>query len=279
MKYQNSEKGFLMDPDKSKQIGWFMNFLNIDYDKASFKERSNLLEDMRLSFGRTLHSDFSDYESQSLSIEMKEVLLAEKGETAKRLQNKLTELVDGMNQGFQKIKNSPSKESESLNIEEVEDLRVLDRININVSNVRIIIENKPKIIRHPEKRQMWKVYWPDGTLENSPIRLDIIPNEDDEGFAFTFLKSIEGIPLSFIRRCEECRKWFVQKSKHDQIFCSVNCRARKHVRAWRTNKKEKDVNIEVPNNRSTEIRQENKIKEKGVRKIRFPKGPKRERED
>jgi len=251
-----------MDPEKAKQIGWFMNFLNIDYDKASFEERYHLLQDMNLTFGRCLHSDFSDHDSPSLNREMRGVLLSEKGETVKRLQSKLINLLDGLNQNIHKIKNSQGKVSEALNIEEVENLQTLGRINVVISDVKIMVEKRPKIVRHPEHSQMWKAYWPDGTLDDSAIRLEIIPKEDDEGFVFTFFGSIEGMPLSFIRRCGECDKWFVQRSKHEQIFCSVNCRARKNVRAWRTTKKTGELG-----------------KRNDVRKIRFPKSPEKERED
>jgi hypothetical protein len=215
--------------NKKKQIEWFIGLMNFDFEKASSSEILDLIMNMQIAFGRPLHPDLLTPQS---SVWNPEITL----EILKHLREILMKFVVELKRKFREVKKL-NDDGALMKLNDITDLQNLFEIKTN-AKVTLSLENKPKLKRDPEKRDMWKVYWPDRTLENSPLHVVISPEGGDEAFLFSFALAVNEIPLSFLRNCPECRKWFFQFGK-TRLFCSPQCRARRGMRQLRQLRKKR----------------------------------------
>jgi hypothetical protein len=79
-----------------------------------------------------------------------------------------------------------------------------------------------------------------GELEQIPIKILFEAEPAQDILVFHFIRTLEGLPLGSIRRCQECDLWFVHFSKHEKLFCSNTCASRYGARRRRKEEKEKD---------------------------------------
>lgn len=244
-----------MKQQKKKQIEWFLELANMDFENDTPESQLDLLQRMINVFGKTLHPDFSDLrptlwepetwnamtESEpGLLREMAENLLDAKRGSFVRIQGILREFINGMNQRFDNAKRYQQDGGEPLReigLSDITNLRTLGQFDIE-GDIRVMIRNKPKLERHPKKNRMWVAYWSRDRLENSPVEIMITPRGSDEGFLFSFVKTLDGVPLTFVRSCSECGNWFLQSGKRERGSCSTRCKARKANRERRRRVKE-----------------------------------------
>jgi len=62
---------------------------------------------------------------------------------------------------------------------------------------------------------------------DTPFLLSIIASNDPDTLIIWFCRALEGAPLRVIKRCPECKKWFLHTSRREKRFCSNRCAARK----------------------------------------------------
>jgi len=44
---------------------------------------------------------------------------------------------------------------------------------------------------------------------------------------YYFVQSLQGLPVSSLKQCDECSGWFIQETKRNKIFCSSRCATKK----------------------------------------------------
>jgi hypothetical protein len=89
-------------------------------------------------------------------------------------------------------------------------------------------------------------------LPNTPISIELkeldgkinvtySSNDITETLLVYFVKALSGLPTQAIRRCPECKKWFLHLSARRKEFCSNKCAAKKGSRDQRRSFKEKKI--------------------------------------
>jgi hypothetical protein len=219
-----------MTKDNKKRVEWFLRLINSDFRDGFPQPNQSLFQDMQRIFGRSLHPDLASLNSVQWNPELAEAQLREKAPVLKRLQKSLegflTEALDKIND-LRKYQGKDGIVLDKATPSELIELRALGQFTVPI-RVRLILHNPPKLERNQNNKDRWIAYWPDNTLDNSPIESDIIPEEGDSGFLFAFAQALNGIYWTNIRRCTECRAWFLQSGKRERIFCSGRCRVKNY---------------------------------------------------
>jgi hypothetical protein len=173
-----------------------------------------------------------------------------------------------MHQKLDELERLSKDTTRAFEAEEIADLQILRRLDMSLTDIRLEVKNKPIIESHESENQKWRVYWPHKTLMNSTLEMVFTPKRDDQGFLFEFAQAVGVFPIFSIRRCLECGNWYVRKSKHVSLYCSLNCRSRKNVRDWRSSKKEGGtVDLALAKERASHSGDTSSIKDRSVRRI------------
>ena len=237
-----------MDKEKKRRIEWFLNFINMDFEWDPLEDKLRLFRSIDTSLDRFLPQDLSNFQTSVLDPEIAELEVMRAQGALKRIQRRLREFIEELIKKYRRTREY-ERDGSLMTLSEVADLKVLSQIEIDV-NVKMMIKDKPELMPAKRKRGMWKVYWPDKALENSPLEIVIAPKGGDEGLLFLFMQALDGVPLMYLRQCSECDKWFLQAGKRERLFCSDQCRARKNI---------------------SERRRKERESERPIRKIRFRK--------
>jgi hypothetical protein len=82
--------------------------------------------------------------------------------------------------------------------------------------------------------------WPLGPESGYRIKVSSKGDSPEEKILYDILRSLDGLPLSAIRQCPHCSKWFLHLSKIDKRFCSTQCRTRSASKQSYDKKKEEE---------------------------------------
>jgi hypothetical protein len=81
----------------------------------------------------------------------------------------------------------------------------------------------------PAGMQFFKKGW----KKNARIQVDAPHTDPAALLGAIFLRELNGVPLSVIRRCKGCTHWFVHATARERQFCTNRCAARHLMRASR----------------------------------------------
>lgn len=218
-----------MNQEKKEQIEWFLSFLNMNFDQASLEEKRDLFMYMPDAYRKLLHPDIAALQPYIWDPESAEKEILSREESLRMLQStlhrSLNDLKTRFNEAWQ-VKNENLMDK--MGLSETEEFRFLARFRLPME-IGIRIKRAPRRERDRNDRNLWRVYWTEEDLQNSPLELVTTPTGSNESFLFFFYQAIDGIPLNSLGRCLEhdCNKWFLQYGRRKRRFCSDRCRTRK----------------------------------------------------
>ena len=81
-----------------------------------------------------------------------------------------------------------------------------------------------------------------------------------------FATLLNGLPVDSIKKCEECRKYFVNLSKRREIFCNIKCAWKNHARLTREELKKHPRKYKAYLKRQKQIMQKKRDEAKAKRR-------------
>jgi hypothetical protein len=110
-------------------------------------------------------------------------------------------------------------------------LRVLLPIGIGV-------ERKPDSKDKKDKKFLYRINR--NAFSQGRFHIALTSHNAEVSLLLAFCQNLEDIPFESLRKCPECRKWFLHLSKKEKVFCSNKCAARKGSRQRRQQVKKDD---------------------------------------
>jgi len=237
-----------MEKVQKRQIEWFLTLANMNFEIEYFEPMIDLIHMMQNSFGKSIHPILRSIVSEAWNTERARMEMLHNEEKLKDLQYKTKEFIEGIISKYSEAQKYKKDEKKFLYVngfKDIIDFRTLYQLEIK-ADIKIMIKNRPELepirnISEAGKKigtKQWRASWTGDTLERSQIELDITPEESDDAFLFWFAQAINGIPLSSIKQCVECKNWFFQSGNRKRFFCVARCRSRNFNRENRKRIKE-----------------------------------------
>jgi len=258
-----------VDKRKKRQIDWFLRLINTDLQTASFDGKLAWLNGIPDAFERSPHPELSSLQSMpTWDREVARLEFLRLEEILVVLQQRLRRFLNEMLMKYEALKEPMGREetSETLQLAEV---RTLGQISLE-AEVRLMVKKEPALKRSQDDMS-WEVHWPSGSLEKSALEVVVLPKQGgEEGFLLAFMRSLDGVSLSLIRKCCMCSSLFLQSGR-TRRFCSSRCRAREGMRVRRA-AIEKAGGVEGQGHKKEEAEgQPVASKDEKVRFVRVPK--------
>lgn len=211
-----------MKQDMKTRMEWFLRFLNMDLEKASSQEKMGLIMESQAAWDNYLITILN---LEGLTIA--EARSSPELQNLHHLQGELRSLINQMRAKFAELQSYQEAGKVLSRPPEKVDPWSLAQIE-TIIEAKVVIPGKPKVEKINDKGEKWRAYWPAGNSLHGPILVEVTPAPSEKGFLYLFLRSLEGIPFSYIKECSVCKKLFLQSGKRKRLFCSDQCRARKH---------------------------------------------------
>jgi hypothetical protein len=211
-----------LEQGKKIKMEWFLRFLNMDLEKASSQEKMRLIMESQAAWDNYLITVLN---LEGLTID--EARSSPELQKLHHMQAGLRSLIDGMRARFAELQlyqekgkalSSPAEKVGPWSLAEIE----------TTIEAKVVLPGKPKVVRMNDNGEKLRAYWPIGDSLHTPVLIEITPAPTEKGFLFLFLRTLEGIPFSHIKECSVCKRLFLQSGERKRLFCSDQCRARKH---------------------------------------------------
>jgi hypothetical protein len=212
-----------MNQERKKRIEWFLKFLDVNFEIEPPGKTLELLRDMHIAFGRTLHLDLAGLQVWAANLSNQETSTAR--QAMRRLQSMLVDFWKSLMTKRNEIERGWGQERFISSTSELPDILLVGQINDANVKAKIVIAGDLKIERIDKQEAKWKIQWPSYKDKIPTFRILLTPKADDPGFLFSLAQELDGIPLSYFKKCEQCGKWLLQSGKKHRRFCSDICRA------------------------------------------------------
>ena len=195
------------------QLAKFLDFINIDLSSAPQPE---------LMQAATFVVEVSMLPQSRFGFDLKDIaprleqLLANDGALLKeiraRLQAILTEIADWSKL---QLDLQHSEKPEKVNVfESLHSMKITAEVNLMV---RIAPVNTGNVARRDRDQRPMGLF---------PMSLALTFQELETAMVFHLLSALEELDANDLKICPICRKWFLQQTKREKLYCSNSCAAK-----------------------------------------------------
>jgi len=200
-----------------KKLDFFVNFINVDLDKMSIRKIERLGTELAEHMGLV---EFDGYFTR-VSTRVFDKLVGRKGERLKLLQKRFRLFLE---QTLAQMKAISSYQGRWLKKDDPDPVWEIAEINTQLS-VRLMITVEEEMTTVDFANQ-WARLKKDA-LRDSRFRVFKTASQDFDGLIYHFTDTLNGIPISAVRKCPECEGWFVHLTNRKRDYCSNRCASRK----------------------------------------------------
>lgn len=224
-------------------LQWFLDFINTDLKTLSLSEKFKIAAEVKLALDGDIdwlpYSDYmrtrekwhpKDPSGSLLSLYDPDLAVVIE------LQDHLRRFFEEM---FMRIEGTRIYQ-EKLILKEPSQggINEIAKLNTNITvRARIIL---PGVQDFSEDKEAHIALHLGAKLGSNVIRVQFSPDNNKDALIFHFLRAIDDLPLTAIRQCPECKKWFAHLSRREKEFCSNKCAAKKTSRQRYQRVKESD---------------------------------------
>ena len=120
-----------MDQKRKTQVGWFLKFLNIDFEEAPLEERLDLVNEIHSVFEKAPHPGFSGFEPR-WDRKIAQVAFLERQQIWLSLQDKLKQFLNGLFIKFKTLQQPILGEEKLSSFAKIDSVRLLDQMKRSV---------------------------------------------------------------------------------------------------------------------------------------------------
>jgi hypothetical protein len=221
-----NEESEMEEKYKEKLLEWYLKYLNMDLGAASASERSYLmLEIMLIHYGMP-HLIFekgvvaAPPEMRDVNRPLDEVEREfEKGNLIIKYQKTLkaffSRMVNKIDKAHEQVKKGMTP------ISQIDPFLELNRISLPME---IIIRTPTIELKNAQEiDNKFSAQVTKDVLLKTPIHVTYKTERIIGALVFHLCRAVEGYPLGAINKCKECRKWFLNNSKREKIYCTPKC--------------------------------------------------------
>lgn len=199
-----------------------LHFLNANLDALAGSDTLKLAAEMAGALGFDI-PPLAMYSRESQSIVSR--LLGPDGKGLKVLQEALRHFFLGAMDQIDSIRTKEAEmETEWHDYKEASGMRALTKIQTNIeTTLEIALEEEQDLSWGSNAMPVCRSRWRKKALKGAVFRANSSAPEDLDALKYKFVLALDGIPISSVRKCPECKSWFIHTSKRERIFCSNKC--------------------------------------------------------
>jgi hypothetical protein len=211
----------MMVAKQQRKLKFFLNFINVDLDKISIRKIE------RLGTKLAEHLGLVEFDGlfEKISTRVFDKLVGRKGERLKDLQKRFSSFLEQTMAHTEYIRSHPGVWLEK---DEPDPVWKIAEINPQL-NVRLMITVEEEITRidFDGVNAYQSVRLKKDSLRDSRFRVFKVASHDFDGVIYHFIETLNGIPISTVRKCPECGGWFIHLTNRKRDYCSNRCASRK----------------------------------------------------
>ena len=211
----------------------FLSFANTNLEGKSFN-RFKLAADLKdaLDYQRG-GSSFSD----PINYQCIEELLKASDNSWKNLQERLRKFFDMFEEQFKEFE---AKRKNGITTSEYSKISLLEPVPMQITfTLSIEPGDSPDEIESSDPAQNGLLIWEAEDLVGTRLVLRATGESIQDTIIYFFFQAVGDLPLSALKRCPECRGWFVQTSVRERVYCSSRCATKKGNKDRYQDKKKK----------------------------------------
>jgi hypothetical protein len=234
-----------MKKDAYKNIKWFLNFLNQDLSALNDDEKMKISNQaISIIFGMP-ELVFEEVDKPEMPADrwegyktlMETITLWQKKNKLKMCQDHLLKHFEGIMQTINGAKSCAEEWRAEFNTYFCLG-EIYSKLKMRIESPLIKFDHR--LINKGEKDEKILFRLKRESLLNAPIRLAFKAKTDEDTLLFYFFEALKGVPLSALRQCPECKRYFLHLTKKIKKYCNNNCAARGSIRQRRKRLKKTD---------------------------------------
>jgi hypothetical protein len=228
-----------MDERQIMQINYFLNFINLKIQNLKEHERHEWISEALsvVDTGLPTH-EFGIYRRPAESWSYLKIAQWDEENKLEQCQTLLKELLEEV------ISNIEEGITLRKDWKPHGQLTLGNTFKMIESKVKFIIQShdlagfEGKVVKDGKGKEQGYMRVNRDKLYESKLHISIFTESDEMTLLLTFIQSLEGIKIGFLRKCPECGNWFFHTKKTKKIYCENKCAARKISREKRQKLKE-----------------------------------------
>jgi hypothetical protein len=220
-----------MSKGSFEDLEWFLTFLGEDIARLKIRDKQALAVDIAIVMGHRVQQSWLP----AVPHEVMNRLLKNKGRELTRLQRVLHDFLMKIIKKVRYLdENSSMIEGMDYDVKDADELRSLVRIRPKLEmdlslEFRESVDDLDSIVFEDWPPTV-TTYWPRDALEHAKFTLYTSGSGDESTLKYNFLRALDGLPVTALKTCDECGRWFLQLSKRKRLFCSNRCASKKGSR-------------------------------------------------
>ncbi len=207
--------------EQRRKLEFFVKFINVDLDKMSIRKIERLGTKLAEHLGLVEFRGFFE----EVPTRVFDKLVGRKGQRLKLLQKQFRLFLEDT---MAQIGDISSHQGRWLKKDDPDPVREIAEINPQL-NVRLMITVQEAITRtdFDGVNAYQLVRLKEDPLKDSRFKVFKVASHDFDGLIYHFTDTLNGIPISAVRKCPECEGWFVHLTNRKRDYCSNRCASRK----------------------------------------------------
>jgi hypothetical protein len=216
----------LVDVDQLARLRDLLGFLNLDLARATADRRRGFALRLAIMLGFTELKDDRSVEPKSSFLEL---LAGGEGENLMAVQESVNQCLNEVVAKIQQLR-AGQRGLETKWRRKEDSVRLKSLFSLHTDVELTLGLNVEEETRNPENWELDQVVesrWKTGELDKARFRTLVTASVTHKALIYHLLQSLNGLPVSSLKRCIECQGWFVQETKRVRQFCSKSCAKKK----------------------------------------------------